>query len=196
VEQAYTKDMRNAEWDKVYERQTRRGPLLPDWMDAIGVKAGDRVLEVGSGPGYFTLILADRVGPDGLVYAVDRSADALASLEARQSERGITQVRRIVADAATLEADLQADCALATMVLHHVEDGPALVRNLHRLLRPRALVVFAEFDPGGPCEHGPPRAERIAPAQVQAWCEDAGFVVVSERSQTPDHYMLVAQRTP
>jgi len=89
------------------------GPILcRKWMDAILLQAGDRVLEVGAGPGYLTLLLADRVGPTGSFNAVDRSADALAYLEHRQNERKITQIRRIAADAATLEADLQADCAL------------------------------------------------------------------------------------
>ncbi len=194
MEQAFKKDMRNADWDKVYARQMRRAELVPDWMEAIRLKKGDRVLEVGAGPGFLTLLLADRVGSDGLVYAVDSSVDALAYLERRQNERGITHIRRIAADAATLDADLKADCALVTMVLHHVNDAAALLRNLHRLLRPGALVVVAEFHPEGPCEYGAPREFRIAPAQVQKWLEAAGFLVVDYRHQTPEHYMVVGQR--
>jgi ubiquinone/menaquinone biosynthesis C-methylase UbiE len=193
VEQAFEKDMKHAEWDKVYARQQRRADLVPEWMDAIHLKPGDRILEVGAGPGYVSLLLADRVGPNGLVYAVDPSPDALAYLESRQKERGITQIRRIAADAATLQADLQADCAFVTMVLHHVDDGAALLRNIHRLLRPRALVLVAEFHPDGPCEHGARQQHRIPPAKVQAWCEDAGLVVVEYRRHTPEHYIVIGQ---
>lgn len=194
--QAFNKDMSNADWDKVYARQMRRAELVPEWMEAIHLQRSDRVLEVGAGPGYLTLLLADRVGPDGLVYAVDSSADALAYLERRQNERAITHIRRIAADAATLDADLKADCALVTMVLHHVDDAAALLRNVHRLLRPGALVVIGEFHPEGPCEYGAPQRFRIAPAQVQQWLENAGFTVVDYRRQTPEHYMLVGQRAP
>ncbi len=191
--QASEKDTTRDHWEKVYGRQQRRADLVPEWMDAIDLKPGDRVLEVGAGPGYVSLLLADRVGPNGLVYAVDPSPDALAYLEQRQKERGITHIRRIAADAATLAADLEADCAFVTMVLHHVDNGAALLRNIHRLLRPRARVLVAEFHPDGPCEHGARRPSRIPPGQVQAWCEDAGLVVVEYRRQTPEHYIVVAQ---
>jgi ubiquinone/menaquinone biosynthesis C-methylase UbiE len=104
VETSFRKDMSHLTWDEVYARQAKRAHLLGDWLDALGLKPGDHVLEVGAGPGYMSLILAERVGKDGVVYAVDRSAEALSYLERLQGERGIRHIRRIVADAATLEA--------------------------------------------------------------------------------------------
>jgi protein-L-isoaspartate O-methyltransferase len=65
---------------------TRAG-LVGEWMDSLRLKRDDRVLEVGSGPGYVTLVLADRVGPSGIIYAVDRSVEALAYLGRLQKER-------------------------------------------------------------------------------------------------------------
>ena len=197
MEQPFRKDMSHLSWDEVYARQMKRADLIPEWMDALALKAGDRVLEVGAGPGYVSLVLAERVGPQGLVYAIDRSAEALAHLERLQRERGVSQVRRLVADAATLDGeDLEANRALCTMVLHHADDAAALLRNLYRLLPPHSRIVVAEFHPQGPCEVGAPREHRLAPEQVQAWCEDAGFRVLDMRRQTPEHYMLVAERAP
>jgi ubiquinone/menaquinone biosynthesis C-methylase UbiE len=190
----FEKDMRHADWDKVYDRQSRRAAQVPEWLDAIGLKAGDRVLEVGSGPGFVTLMMAERVGPGGLVYAVDSSVDALAHLERRQQERGIAHIRRIAADAATLDEDLKADAALVTMVLHHLDEPAALVRNLKRLVRPGAHVLVGEFHPDGPCEYGAPRESRIAPNRVREWLTDAGFEVLDERRQTPEHYWVLARR--
>jgi SAM-dependent methyltransferase len=116
VETSFRKDMSHLTWDEVYARQAKRAHLLGDWLDALGLKPGDHVLEVGAGPGYMSLILAERVGKDGVVYAVDRSAEALSYLERLQGERGIRHIRRIVADAATLEAaDLHPNSALITM---------------------------------------------------------------------------------
>jgi ArsR family transcriptional regulator len=182
-------------WDEVYARQAKRAELVEDWMDALGLKVGDRVLEIGAGPGYVSLVLAARIGSGGAVYAVDRSADALAYLERLQNERGLSQIRRIVADAATLEpGGLSADSALITMVLHHTEDPAGILSSVARLLPPGAPAVVAEFHPEGPCEHGPPQAHRLKPEQVQAWSEDAGFVLRAYRRQTPEHYMLLLQR--
>jgi ubiquinone/menaquinone biosynthesis C-methylase UbiE len=194
VEPKFQRDLSHLSWEEVYARQARRSHLMGEWMDALRLEGGERVLEIGAGPGFVSLALADRVGPGGIVYAVDRAAPALAHLERLQKERGISNIRRIVADAATLEPGrICADCALITMVLHHAEDKAAILRNAARLLRPGARVVVAEFHPEGPSEQGPPPAVRLSPAQVQAWCEAAGFSVLDYRRQTPEHYMLLVQ---
>jgi ubiquinone/menaquinone biosynthesis C-methylase UbiE len=194
--QPFKKDLSHISWDEVYARQMQRADLVPTWINALVLKQGDHVLDVGSGPGYVSLGLADRVGPDGIVYAIDRSPDALAYLERVQKERNISHIRRLVADVSTLEkCDLHADSALITMVLHHAEDPIGVLRNVHRLLPPRALAVVAEFHPQGPCEQGPPRTARLAPEQVQTWCEVAGFHVLDYRRQGREHYMLVVERS-
>jgi protein-L-isoaspartate O-methyltransferase len=90
--QAFRKDLTHLTWDEVYARQVSRAGLVGEWMDALHLKLGDRVLEIGAGPGYVSLVLADRVGPAGVIYAVDRSAEALAHLERLQKERGITHI--------------------------------------------------------------------------------------------------------
>ena len=195
VEQAFQKDLSHLSWNEVYARQTRRAGLVAEWMDALHLEAGDRVLEVGSGPGYVSLRLAERVGSEGVVYAVDRSAEALAYLARLQGERGVRQIRRLVADAAALDgAEVRADSALVSMVLHHAEDPAGILRNLHTLLPPHALIVVAEFHPAGPCEEGAPRASRLAPEQVEAWCESADLSVLHQGRQTPEHYFIVARR--
>ena len=102
MEKAFRKDLSHLSWDEVYARQANRAALIPDWLNALRLKPGDRVLEIGAGPGFVSFALADRVGPTGVVYALDRSAEALAHLERRQRERGIRHIQRIVADAATV----------------------------------------------------------------------------------------------
>ncbi|HWU38325.1 MAG TPA: class I SAM-dependent methyltransferase [Candidatus Acidoferrum sp.] len=195
MEEPYRKDLSHTTWDEVFDRQVRRAALVENWMESLRLKPGARVLDVGAGPGYFSLLLADRVGPDGFVYAVDRSADALAYLERLQQDRGIGHIQRVVADAATLEpGTLHPDSALVTMVLHHTDDPPGILKGVARLLPSGALAIVAEFHPEGPCEVGPPRSDRVSPEQVQAWCEAAGFKALTYQRQTPEHYMWLIQR--
>jgi protein-L-isoaspartate O-methyltransferase len=65
MQEAFRKDLSHLTWDEVYARQVKRASLVNDWMEALRLKTGDRLLEVGSGPGYVSLVLADRVGPTG-----------------------------------------------------------------------------------------------------------------------------------
>jgi ubiquinone/menaquinone biosynthesis C-methylase UbiE len=197
VEEPYRKDLSHISLDEVFARQVRRAGLIAEWLDALQIQPGARVLDIGAGPGYVSLVLAERVGPEGVVYAVDRSADALAYLERLQRERGVPQIQRIVANALTLDPGaLHPDSALVTMVLHHTDDPPGILGNVARLLPSGALAVVAEFHPEGPCDGGPPRAERLSPGQVRTWCEDAGFEILSFKQQTAEHYMWIVQRRP
>lgn len=195
MEAPYRKDLSHLSWDEVFARQQLRAGLVEGWIEALQLQPGARVLDVGAGPGYVSLALADRVGPDGLVYAVDRSADALAHLARLQHERGVSQIKRIVADVTTLDPDaLRPDAALVTMVLHHASDPRGILANVARLLARGAPAVVGEFHPEGPCKAGPPQAERISPEQLRAWCVAAGFAVLAYRSQTQEHFMFALQR--
>lgn len=197
MEKPYRKDLSHTTWDEVFARQVKRAGLVEEWMNDLQLTPGARVLDVGAGPGYVSLVLAERVGPDGLVYAVDRKADALAYLERLQRERGVAHIQRVMADVTTMDrGTLSPDSALVTMVLHHTDDPPGLLANVARLLPTGALAVVAEFHPEGPCDVGPPRTERVLPEQVQAWCEAAGFTALTYRRQSPEHYMWIIQRRP
>jgi len=195
MQEAYRKDLSHLTWDEVYARQTQRAFLVPDWMDALLLKIGDRVLDVGAGPGFVSFLLAERVGPTGLIYAVDPSAEALAYLQRLQKQRNATNLVSIVADAGKLTLPgVQPDAALISMVLHHTDDPPGIISNVARLLKPGGRAVIAEFHPDGPCEHGPPRDHRLALRQVRAWCDAAGLSLLDERRQSSEHYMMLVQR--
>jgi ubiquinone/menaquinone biosynthesis C-methylase UbiE len=147
----YRRDTSHLTWAEVYERQEKRSALVTEWLDALVVQPGETVLDAGSGPGYVSLRTARRVGPTGLVYAVDRSAEALAYLDSLQRAEDISWIVRVVADAAVDQLPTElVDAALVTMVLHHTDDPPAVVRNVVRGLRPGARVVVAEFHPDVP----------------------------------------------
>ncbi len=55
MEESFRKDLTHLTWNEVYARQEKRGFLVDAWMDALRLKPGDRVLEVGAGPGYVSM---------------------------------------------------------------------------------------------------------------------------------------------
>jgi arsenite methyltransferase len=112
---------------------------------ALGARAGDRVLDVGCGPGFYVAELLEVVGRDGLVAGVDVSADMLA-VAAKRAE-GHDNVEFYEADATALPvAAASFDRALSVQVLEYVEDVSAALGELRRALRPGGRVLVWDVD--------------------------------------------------
>jgi len=94
------------QWDTAAEAWHRWGPLLTSWLgdptrtmlDMAGVGRGSHVLDVAAGAGDQTMIVADRVGPEGRVVATDLSPAILEFAAARAKEAGFTNVETQVLD--------------------------------------------------------------------------------------------------
>jgi ubiquinone/menaquinone biosynthesis C-methylase UbiE len=195
MESAFRKDLGHLTWDEVWRRQVQRADLVPEWLDALALFPGMRVLDVGAGPGYVSQQVAARVGPAGVVLALDRAPEAIAYLEQLRDEQHLPQIRPILAETDQLDLSSEAiEAVLITMMLHHADDPAGLLRDVADWLAPGVQAVVAEFDPAGPCTSGPPREHRVPPEQVQRWCERAGFTCLFWRQQTPEHYMLLVRR--
>ncbi|GAA5166085.1 methyltransferase domain-containing protein [Ornithinimicrobium tianjinense] len=115
---------------------------------------GDRVLDLGCGPGSITLDLAEAVGPEGRVVGVDAAAAAVASARDAAAARGDTTTVFEVADAYALAfEDASFDVAHAHQVMQHLADPVAALRELARVVRPGGLVAFRDADYGGMTWH-------------------------------------------
>ena len=108
-------------WDKAAQGWNSNAALIRVWLadatvamlDAAGVKAGDRVLDIAAGAGDQTLDIARRVGQQGYVLATDISPRIIALAQANARQAGMTQVDTRVADAQTLGVSLATSVGLA-----------------------------------------------------------------------------------
>ncbi len=138
-----------ATWKRFqYEGAGRDDWQKPDEVVALlGIDPDDRVADVGAGGGYFTFRLADAVGPEGRVYAVDVDSDLLAYLEERVREEGRTNVEvvRATADDPRLPEG-EIDLVFLCNTYHHIEDRPAYFRRVLADLAPNGRVAIVELD--------------------------------------------------
>jgi arsenite methyltransferase len=113
--------------------------------EALGAAPGDRVLDAGCGPGFYSRELLDQVGPDGSVVGVDRSPQMLAVAERRSAGRDNVAFHEGDATALPVES-ASFDRALCVQVLEYVEDVGAALAEMHRALRPGGRVVLWDID--------------------------------------------------
>ncbi|REF35726.1 class I SAM-dependent methyltransferase [Thermasporomyces composti] len=107
---------------------------------------GQRLLDVGCGPGTLTADLADRVAP-GTVTAIEPTADVLEIAAEEVSRRGLTNVDFVVADVHALAfADDEFDVVHAHQVLQHVADPVQALREMRRVCRPGGVVAARDSD--------------------------------------------------
>jgi arsenite methyltransferase len=127
-------------------------PDRDDWQQParvlleLGLKAGDTVADIGAGGGYFTFKLADAVGKDGRVYAVDVDEAMSAALAKDAESTGYANVDVVVA--ATDDPGLAAgsiDLIFTSNTYHHIEGRDAYFKLAAKALAPGGRVAIVEF---------------------------------------------------
>jgi predicted methyltransferase len=160
---------------------------------ALGLRRGQVIAEIGSGPGYFTPRLARAVGPTGHVYAVDPEAAVLEVLRKRMKQAGVRNVTPVLGrDDDPLLPPGRCDLAVIINVYHHMHGGAAFLRRLVARLAPRARVVNVDWDEAS--EFGPPPRRRVPRARFLRDARRAGLALVGERTFLPHQYFLELRR--
>ena len=119
-------------------------PLAGRFADWVGVRPGQRALDVGCGPGALTAQLVERLGADR-VTAVDPSTSFVAAARSRLPD---VDVRTGVSEQLPF-ADDQFDVALAQLVVHFMTDPVAGLREMARVTRPAGAVAACVWDHAG-----------------------------------------------
>ena len=105
-------------------------------LEEAGLERDQAVLDYGCGIGSYTLPAAQIVGDGGVVYALDIHPLAVATVARRVGEANLTNVETIQSDRDTGLSDESVDAVLLYDVLHSIPDKGALLRELHRVLKP------------------------------------------------------------
>jgi ubiquinone/menaquinone biosynthesis C-methylase UbiE len=162
-------------------------------MDALKIADGAKVADIGAGGGFFTIRLARRVGPNGLVYAVDVQPEMLEAIKRRVTREGLQNVETVLGaetnprlPPATLDAVLFVDS------YQEVEEPDRLpfLRNIARSLKPGGRLGIVNYKPG---RGGPGPDVRVPSAVVEADGSAAGLRVV-DSADLPFQYLLVFGR--
>jgi ubiquinone/menaquinone biosynthesis C-methylase UbiE len=122
-----------------------RPRMLDAWRRA-GITQGQTVIDVGCGPGYATTDLAEIVGPQGRVIAVERSARFLDALKDGAKRNGLENITAIEADITESPiGERIADAAWCRWVFSWLTNPELGVANIARALKPSGIAIFHEY---------------------------------------------------
>jgi ubiquinone/menaquinone biosynthesis C-methylase UbiE len=149
-------------------------------MDAIGLKEGMTIADIGAGKGRMTVFFSLRVGVKGNVYANDIDNDALKYLEHRCQMNNMTNVKTFLGkiDNPLLPAG-EVDIAFMVSTYHHLEKPVEMMRNTIQCLKKDGVLVIVERDP---VKTGQTGSESTSREKLNREANEAGFKIVDVNS--------------
>ncbi len=187
-------DADQAQWAARFEHEGRaiydnRYAIL----DELGLRPGLHVADIGAGSGLLSRLIAGRVGPDGIVYAVDIAKNMVDYITKTAREQGIGNIVPVLGDPRSPKlAPASVDRVVIIDSYHHFEFPAEMLAEIKRALKPGGLLVLVDFK----------RIENVSAPYVLKMVRagqgtftdeflNAGFELVERREDiTPDNYLL------
>lgn len=190
---AHYQDADPQRWIQVFERPGRElFDQRREIVDALALQPKMDVADVGAGTGLFTMLFAERVGPEGQVYAVDISKPFLDGIRQRAQWAGLANITPVLNQQQSVSLPAQSvDLVFVADTYHHFEYPEQMLASIRSALRPGGQLVIIDFRrmPGLSSEWvmGHVRAGR---SQVLAEVETAGFELIDEPLGLQGNYVL------
>jgi len=128
-----------------FDNWIRRRIQNPDQIIKTYVRAGDTVVDVGPGIGFFTIPMARLVGDNGQVIAVDIQKEMLAAISKRALSAGVAhRITPQLASPVSLNVTVPADFILAFWMAHEVPDQERFFAQLHAVMKEDGKFLLAE----------------------------------------------------
>ena len=174
------------------------------FMQLINIRPGDRVADLGSGPGYYSFRFAKKVGPNGQVYAIDTDADHLRWVEEAKAAMGVTNVLTVQTEGRTLglpDSAGKLDIVFLCSLYHNIygimtpPERDSLVASIREALKDNGKVYLADnglVKQGTLPYHGPYLAKELIIAQMANY----GFELVKNGQPIAQRYLLVFKKKP
>ena len=136
--------------DAEVRRLLLQGRLYDDYTEhalrLAGLRPGMRVLDIGSGPGDVSFVAARLVGPTGTVLGVDAAPAMVELARARATEKGLSTVHFMQGAIDAITLDEPVDAVVGRLILMHLPEPAATLRQLRTFVRPGGVLAFCEND--------------------------------------------------
>lgn len=182
----------NAEqWAKEFDDPARDQWQMPARLiDALALKSGQSIADIGAGTGYFSTRLA-RSSASPTVYAVDIEPSMVAYLKTRAAKEGLNNLIPVQAGSGGPNLPAAVDTILIVDTYHHIPNRVAYFTKLKSALKPGGSLAIVDFRKDSPS--GPPVEFRFTPEQISDELARAGFRLARQHDFLPRQLFLVYQ---
>jgi predicted methyltransferase len=181
-----------ASWLERPERVQEERPELV--LAALELKPGMKVADIGAGSGYYSSRMAERVAPNGVVYAVDVQPEMIDILRLQMKQQKVSNVRPILGTETDPRLPARAlDLAIMVDVYHELEYPYEMLAAIVKALKPGGRVVFVEFrgdDPNVPIK----ALHTMTEAQVRREAAAQSLEWVTTKSDLPWQHVIVFRK--
>ena len=178
-----------AGWLERPEREDEEAPSKA--LDALDLKPGMIVADIGAGSGYYSSRIAKRVGPAGRVYATDIQPGMIALLDRRIKSEGLTNVTTVLGGMDDPRLPPKAiDLAIMVDVYHELQEPQVFLQRLKAAFKPGGRLVLLEFrkeDPKIPILE----VHKMSVAEVKQEMEAEGYLIDTVVETLPWQHIIV-----
>jgi len=183
-----------ADWLDRSEREKEENPELA--LDAIGIRQGMVVADIGAGTGYFSLRLAKRVGPAGKVYANDIQPEMLRRLRENADKAKLKNIETVPGTDVDPKLPAgQMDIVLLVDVYHEFSQPQKMLRKIRDALKPSGRLVLLEYrkeDPSVPIL----TVHKMSVEEVRKELQAERFIFSQAIESLPRQHILILTRAP
>lgn len=190
--------------EKAEKKHEHHGRSSKGFLDAekilkdIGIKEGDRFMDLGSGEGYFSIAASQAVGKEGLVYALDVDGESIARLKNEIADRKLNNIEASVVDITKVLPlkDESISMAFMSNVLHGLvanNEADSTFKEIARVTANNGRLAVVEFKKQE-SPMGPPLSIRLNPEDVETLATKYGFSRESVQEAGPYHYAIILRK--
>lgn len=178
------------------ERETRDEEEWPDEViNAMDLKGGETIADVGCGSGYYTRRLAKAVGENGKVYAVDVQPEMIEIMKSLAERENLENIVPVLGETADPKLPAESvDWILLVDVYHEFQDPEPMLEALRRSLKPDGRVALLEYRAEGDSARHIKPDHRMSVRQVLAEWSPAGFELVDLMEFLPTQHYFVFKK--
>lgn len=160
----------------------------------LGINHGMKVVDLGAGSGFYSILAARQVGVDGRVYAVDVQKDLLDRIRSIGAAEGLRNIEVVWGNAekigGTKLREAIADRLIASNILFQIEKPDDFVLEIKRILKPGGKLLLVDWSDLSPLSP----QQIVSKVKAEALFEKAGFKVDQTFDAGEHHYGFVFQR--